>query len=520
MSFFGSSSSAAFKATSSGTKDDDDYRETDEEDALLVKKDFASSKSSSTFSRKWTKVLAGSGIAVVATSIALSSGGKPMGRPAPRPLGEGETLNESTAATKTIKLHTACAPLHVLDFRPDPTTWKKNMGARIIVRSQQNPELAFDRGIEMTATACGAFEVDARALAPGDEFTFALYEKNGPNGPAFRKDAGCVSSPNNPESCTPENNLGRNPNNMFDMNECTTSTFSDSTKTFYDRVYKESDGRSFVWGSCHSDCSFSVQSELALCEVDAQQLTEDGQQPQTAQVGGASDADEPSDGSVSGLLNTAMSSQKVFVPAIANSEHTQASAASALTANEMTPKEILAMDKADLKGAADEENQSKENAPEPANDKPSEDTSKTIPENETPAQKVERLQKELKAASDKAQMDAEKAAEEEKKALDIVAKEAEMEQSATAAATTTDAAAQAQAEQTQPVSTPTIDQLNDLQSQEQQQQQQPTDLETQMKVNAAAIASPEESSTTTTTTTTATGGWKNETAVTLQAEKV
>ena len=85
-----------------------------------------------------------------------------MGRPAPRPLGEGETLNESTAATKTIKLHTACAPLHVLDFRPDPTTWKKNMGARIIVRSQQNPELAFDRGIEMTATACGAFEVDAK----------------------------------------------------------------------------------------------------------------------------------------------------------------------------------------------------------------------------------------------------------------------------------------------------------------------------------------------------------------------
>ena len=424
MSFFGSSSSAAL-----GT--DDDYRETaDEEDALLVKKDFASSsKSSSTFSRKWTKVLAGSGIAVVATSIALSSGGKPMGRPAPRPLGEGETLNESTAATKTIKLHTACAPLHVLDFRPDPTTWKKNMGARIIVRSQQNPELAFDRGIEMTATACGAFEVDARALAPGDEFTFALYEKNGPNGPAFRKDAGCVSSPNNPESCTPENNLGRNPNNMFDMKECTTSTFSDSTKTFYDRVYKESDGRSFVWGSCHSDCSFSVQSELALCEVDAQQLTEDGQQPQTAHVGGASDADEPSDGSVSGLLNTAMSSQKVFVPAITNSEHTQASAASALTANEMTPKEILAMDKADLKGAADEENQSKENAPEPANDKPSEDvpepandkpsedTSKTIPENETPAKKVERLKKELKAASDKAQMDAEKAAEEEKKVI-------------------------------------------------------------------------------------------------------
>ena len=108
------------------------------------------------------------------------------------------------------------------------------------------------------------------------------------------------------------------------------------------------------------------------------------------------------------------------------------------------------MDKADLKGAADEENQSKENAPEPANDKPSEDvpepandkpsedTSKTIPENETPAQKVERLKKELKAASDKAQMDAEKAAEEEKKALDIVAKEAEMEQSATAAATTTE----------------------------------------------------------------------------------
>jgi len=529
MMSFGSSSAAFPK-----TDDDDDgnrllqYRETlDEEDALLLKKDASSSSQQhNVFSRKWTKVLAGSGIAVVATSIALSGRTMRYG-PAPRRLGEGETLNESKGsdyATKTIKLHTACAPLHVLDFRPDPTTWKKNMGARIIVRSQQNPELAFDRGIEMTATACGAFEVDARALAPGDEFTFALYEKNGPNGPAFRKDAGCVSSPNNPESCTPENNLGRNPNNMFNMNECTTSTFSDSTKTFYDRVYKESDGRSFVWGSCHSDCSFAVQSELALCELDAQQLTEDGQQPQTTQVGGASDADEPSDGSVSGLLNTSMSSQKVFVPAITNSEHTQASAASALTANEMTPKEILAMDKADLKGAADEENQSKEDVPEPANDKPSEDTSKTIPENETPAQKVERLQKELKAASDKAQMDAEKAAKEEKKALDIVAKETEMEQSAKAAATatttTTDATAQAQAEQTQPVSTPTIDQLNDLQSQEQQQQQQPTGLETQMKADAAAIASPEESSTTTTTTTTtATGGWKNDAAVTLQAEK-
>ena len=233
------------------------------------------------------------------------------------------------------------------------------MGARVIVRSQQNPELAFDRGIEMTATHCGAFEVDANVLAPGDEFTFALYEKNGPNGPAFRKDAGCISTASNPDSCMPENNLGRSPNNMFNMNECTASTFSDSTKTFYDRVYKESDGRSFVWGSCHSDCAFSVQSELALCELDAQQQTDDGQ-PQQAEVGGASeDDDEPSDGSMSGLLNTAMSAQKVFVPAITNSEHTKASVASAQASNEMTPEEILAMDKADLKGAADQEGKKK-----------------------------------------------------------------------------------------------------------------------------------------------------------------
>ena len=227
-------------------------------------------------SKTWTKVLAGSGVMVLATTLALSgnkgnfsstsltttSGTRSQ-------LGEGEAASVQSHASKTIKLHTACAPLHVLDFHPDPTSWKKNMGARVIVRSQQNPELAFDRGIEMTATHCGAFEVDANVLAPGDEFTFALYEKNGPNGPAFRKDAGCISTASNPDSCMPENNLGRSPNNMFNMNECTASTFSDSTKTFYDRVYKESDGRSFVWGSCHSDCAFSVQSELALCELDA-----------------------------------------------------------------------------------------------------------------------------------------------------------------------------------------------------------------------------------------------------------
>ena len=181
-----------------------------------------------------------------------------------------------------------------------------------------------------------------------------------------------------------------------------------------------------------------MQSELALCEVDAQQLTEDGQQPQTAQVGGASDADEPSDGSVSGLLNTAMSSQKVFVPAITNSEHTQASAASALTANEMTPKEILAMDKADLKGCRTRRtNQRKmlQNRRMTSLLKMFQNRRMTSllkilqnhPRERNSAQKVERLKKELKEASDKAQMDAEKAAEEEKKALDIVAKEAEME---------------------------------------------------------------------------------------------
>ena len=304
-------------------------REANDDDAFSSHR-FASSSSSKT----WTKVLAGSGAMVLATTLALSGGNTGNSvrssslatsggtRSSHHRLGEAAS-SQSSHASKTIKLHTACAPLHVLDFHPDPTSWKKNMGARVIVRSQQNPELAFDRGIEMTATHCGAFEVDANVLAPGDEFTFALYEKNGPNGPAFRKDAGCISTASNPDSCMPENNLGRSPNNMFNMNECTASTFSDSTKTFYDRVYKESDGRSFVWGSCHSDCAFSVQSELALCELDAQQQTDDGQ-PQQAEVGGASeDDDEPSDGSMSGLLNTAMSAQKVFVPAITNSEHTK-----------------------------------------------------------------------------------------------------------------------------------------------------------------------------------------------------
>ena len=263
----------------------------------------------SSSSKTWTKVLAGSGVMVLVTTLALSGNKGNLSSSSSslvtttsgtrsHHLGEGEAASsvQSSHASKTIKLHTACAPLHVLDFHPDPTSWKKNMGARVIVRSQQNPELAFDRGIEMTATHCGAFEVDANVLAPGDEFTFALYEKNGPNGPAFRKDAGCISTASNLDSCMPENNLGRSPNNMFNMSECTASTFSDSTKAFYDRVYKESDGRSFVWGSCHSDCAFSVQSELALCELDAQQQADDGQ-PQQAEVGGASeDDDEPSDG--------------------------------------------------------------------------------------------------------------------------------------------------------------------------------------------------------------------------------
>ena len=71
----------------------------------------------------------------------------------------------------------------------------------------------------MTATHCGAFEVDANVLAPGDEFTFALYEKNGPNGPAFRTDAGCISTASNTDSCMPEKNLERSPKNMVSMTE-------------------------------------------------------------------------------------------------------------------------------------------------------------------------------------------------------------------------------------------------------------------------------------------------------------
>ena len=543
------------------------------EEQSLLRPAAASSSSSSSKQRgsssarsSWTKVLAGSGVMVLATTLALSgnSSNNNNGRSfkmmslSSSSSRLGDAPLEPQHASKTIKLHTACAPLHVLDFHPDPTTWKKNLGARVIVRSQQNPELAFDRGIEMTATHCGAFEVDASVLEPGDEFTFALYEKNGPNGPAYRKDAGCLSSATNPDSCVPENNLGRNPNKMFNMNECTSSTFSDSTKTFYDRVYKEGDGRSFVWGSCHSDCAFSVQSELALCELDAQQESEDGTQQQQIQVGGATDDDEPSDdGSLSGLLNTAMSAQKVFVPAITDSDHTKASAASAQASNEMTPEEILAMEEADLNGATDEEKEEeKASVPEPTESttasepatavvpeptesttasepatavvpEPTESTTASepatavVPENETTAQKIERLQKELKAASEKAQMDAEKAAEVEKQAFDEVAKQYEAEQSA-ATTITTGAAAQAQAEQTQEVATPTVEQLNDLQGQSQPQPQ-----EAQSEADAAKVTAPEAttgsvdvaSATPVTTTATANGGWTNEAAVTLQAER-
>ena len=524
------------------------------EEQSLLRPAAASSSSSNQrgSSSSWTKVLAGSGVMVLATTLALSSGNNnsnngrsfammsSSGASSSSRLGDAPL--EPQHASKTIKLHTACAPLHVLDFHPDPTTWKKNLGARVIVRSQQNPELAFDRGIEMTATHCGAFEVDASVLEPGDEFTFALYEKNGPNGPAYRKDAGCLSSATNPDSCVPENNLGRNPNKMFNMNECTSSTFSDSTKTFYDRVYKEGDGRSFVWGSCHSDCAFSVQSELALCELDAQQESEDGTQQQQIQVGGATDDDEPSDdGSLSGLLNTAMSAQKVFVPAITDSDHTKASAASAQASNEMTPEEILAMEEADLNGATDEEKEEeKASVPEPTESTTASEPAKAVvpeptegsttasepattvvPENETTAQKIERLQKELKAASEKAQMDAEKAAEVEKQAFDEVAKQYEAEQSA-ATTITTGAAAQAQAEQTQEVATPTVEQLNDLQGQSQPQPQ-----EAQSEADAAKVTAPEAttgsvdvaSATPVTTTATANGGWTNEAAVTLQAER-
>jgi hypothetical protein len=528
------------------------------EEQSLLRPAAASSSSSNQrgSSSSWTKVLAGSGVMVLATTLALSSGNNNSnnGRSFAMMSSSSSSSSASSSsrlgdaplepqhASKTIKLHTACAPLHVLDFHPDPTTWKKNLGARVIVRSQQNPELAFDRGIEMTATHCGAFEVDASVLEPGDEFTFALYEKNGPNGPAYRKDAGCLSSATNPDSCVPENNLGRNPNKMFNMNECTSSTFSDSTKTFYDRVYKEGDGRSFVWGSCHSDCAFSVQSELALCELDAQQESEDGTQQQQIQVGGATDDDEPSDdGSLSGLLNTAMSAQKVFVPAITDSDHTKASAASAQASNEMTPEEILAMEEADLNGATDEEKEEeKASVPEPTESTTASEPAKAVvpeptegsttasepattvvPENETTAQKIERLQKELKAASEKAQMDAEKAAEVEKQAFDEVAKQSQAEQSA-ATTITTGAAAQAQAEQTQAVATPTVEQLNDLQGQSQPQPQ-----EAQSEADAAKVTAPEAttgsvdvaSATPVTTTATANGGWTNEAAVTLQAER-
>jgi len=176
-----------------------------------------------------------------------------------------------------------------------------------------------------------------------------------------------------------------------------------------------------------------------------------------------------------------------------------------------------------LKGTADQEEEEKveEVVPEPAESTASE----AIPENETPAQKIERLQKELKAASEKAQRDAEIAAEEEKKANDEVStQDAQEEQPAASAAATTDAAAQAQAEQTQAVATPTVDQWNDLQSQS-QETQQPTDLAAHMRADAAAIATPEattgsaEEASATTTTTTAGGGWTNDAAVTLQAEK-
>ena len=143
-----------------------------------------------------------------------------------------------------------------------------------------------------------------------------------------------------------------------------------------------------------------------------------------------------------------MSSQKVFVPAITNSEHTQASAASALTANEMTPKEILAMDKADLRAPPDEENQSKKmlqnrrmtSLLKMFQNRRMTSLLKILPK---PSRRTKLRRKRLKDCKKNSRQRAtrrkwmQRKRQEEKKALDIVAKEAEMEQSATAAATTT-----------------------------------------------------------------------------------
>jgi hypothetical protein len=431
---------------------------------------YEGNKSSKSTLKSWTKVLAGSGVLAIASTLALSAGGGRSNTSASYSIAQrrsdlgGEQAEQRAAST--IKLHTACAPLHVLDFRPDPTTWKKNMGARIIVRSQANPELAFDRGHEMIATHCGAYEIDSAVLAPGDEFTFALYEKNGPNGPAFRKDAGCISSAAKPDSCLPQNNLGRSPNNMFAMQECTEQTFQDSAKTFYDRVYKESDGREFVWGSCHSDCAFSQQSELALCQLDAQQ-------------------EDPST-----LFNS------IDIPQLVDGvEHTKASQIAAASSNEMTAEEVLAMDKAALR---EESESSSSSVFEPTSSSESIPT----PENETPAQKIARLQQELKEASERALKDAEeKKAAEDMAVIAATNAENEVNQATT---TATDAAAQAKAEVEQPQSSlPTVEQLNDLQQQQQQQQQ--------------TVASPAESSTTTATS--REFGWTNDAAVKLEEQK-
>ena len=156
------------------------------------------------------------------------------------------SLGEEAGST-TMYLGTGCSNLDKLKFELEGD-FTEAVGARLVSKSMSN-DFLFEKGIEMTQTSCGEFEVNVptSALAQGEEFGFFLYSKQTPTDENEISDIGCGAG-----SADPRCPAAESPALLANM-ACATP-YTSNGNTFFNRVWDGSQ-TSFQWGSCETTCS-------------------------------------------------------------------------------------------------------------------------------------------------------------------------------------------------------------------------------------------------------------------------
>ena len=117
------------------------------------KTEFSSSSSSLLTSRS-KQTLAAVGFFAAVSSVAMIGG---RGGPLSNAAASFSSLGQATTGAQKFTLHTGCSPLNKLPF--DTTTdFTGRVGAKIVTKSMSN-EFLFEKGIAMSETSCGNYEV-------------------------------------------------------------------------------------------------------------------------------------------------------------------------------------------------------------------------------------------------------------------------------------------------------------------------------------------------------------------------